>query len=422
MRQRIARLLPAGLAALAPCTQAIGSMLLILVASRSIDLAGVGLFSLLYGIFVLGSGLVSGFVGDSMTVLDRRDPAVRGALEVWFLLLATSISVVVAVASFVAGFTGPAGSVIVGLAAFAFIGEEIVRRHHMITLSFGRVTLVDVTMILGSAVLLLVAARDGLEMIDFILAVLVGQTAGALAGLLALPRAERYLVPLRRAALRRVAAFGVWRAAQQGLRPALLASIRFVVIVVVGLAAAGELEIARVYAAPGLLLVGGFSSFLFSSYARDSSRPLHELLRRADRAVVALTVFTVVGSTAALLLLPVAGPLLTGRAPDPLAVTGWLCLALGIGLSIPYGSLAAVRGKASTVFAVRLTETVLSLALATAAVAVSGSFVLAPLCAAAGSLAGAAFLRLFVLASPMHTEYPSTPSSAPQKRRSETHV
>lgn len=422
MRHAIRRFLPVGLAAIAPCTQALGSLLLILVASRTLDLAGVGLFSLLYGFFVLGSGLVSGFVGDSMTVLDRTDRGVRGALEAWFLILAGSVALLTAAACLLIGLTSPAGSLIVGLAAFAFIGEEIVRRQLMVQLSFGRVALVDVTMILGSGLLLLGVAGGGLRLIDFVLAVLVGQAAGALAGVLLLPRSERYLVAMRGSALRRVAGFGVWRAAQQGLRPALLSSIRFVVILFIGLAAAGELEIARVYAAPGLLLVGGFSSFLFSSYARDSSKPLHELVHRADRAVIGLTVFTVLGSGAALLLLPVAGPLLTGRMPDPTAVAGWLFLSLGIGASIPYGSLAAVRGKASTVFGVRLSETVLSLVLATVAVALSDSFVLAPLCAAVGSLIGAAVLRFFVLTKSRSIDHRTTSSSAAQKRQSETHV
>lgn len=422
MRHRIGQLLPAGLAATAQCTQAIGSLILILVASRTMDLADVGLFSLVYGFFVLGSGLVSGFVGDSSTVLDRTDHGIRGALQAWFLLLAGGISMLLAVASLSTGLSSPAQSLIVGLAGFAFISEEIVRRQLMIDLKFGRVTLVDLAMILGTGLVLLAAAGDGLHLMDFIVSILIGQAVGAVSGVVLLPRSERYIVAMRKSALREVARFGIWRAAQQGLRPALLAGIRFLVILSVGLAAAGELEIARVYAAPALLLVGGFSSFLLPSYARDSTRPLRELVRRADRAVIALSAFTIVGSVAALLLLPVAGPLLTGRSPDPLAVTGWLCLSLGIGASIPYGSLAAVRGRASTVFSVRLSETLLSLVLAVAAVTLSGSFVLAPLCAAIGSLIGAAVLRLFVLARPGRTECPSTPPSAPQKRRSETHV
>ncbi|MDN4612596.1 hypothetical protein [Arthrobacter burdickii] len=362
------------------------------------DLADVGLFSLLYGFFVLGSGLVSGFVGDSVTVLDRSARDIRAALQAWFLLLAGSSSVLLAAASHVLGLTGPAQSLILGLAAFAFISEEIVRRLLMIDLKFGRVTLVDLAMILGTGLVLLAAAGNGLRLIDFIVSVLIGQAAGAVAGVLLLPRSVRYVVPMGGPALREVAGFGIWRAAQQGLRPALLAGIRFVVILSIGLAAAGELEIARVYAAPALLLVGGFSSFLFSSYARDPSRPLPELIHRADRAVIALAAITILGSVVALLLLPVAGPMLTGRMPDPMAVAGWLCLSLGISASIPYGSLAAVRGRAASVFGVRLCESLLSLALATVAVALSDSFVLAPLCAAVGSLTGAAILRSFILA------------------------
>ncbi|MHA7239314.1 MATE family efflux transporter [Arthrobacter sp. TMS1-12-1] len=416
MGRSVLRILPVGLAAVAPCTQAAGSLLLILVASRTMDLAGLGRLSLLYGFLVLASGLVSGFVGDSLTVLDRAARPVRGALQAWFLILAGSGAVFLAGAGLLAGFTDPVQSLVLGLAGFAFVSEEVVRRLLMAELRFGRVTLVDLAMIVGTGLALLAAVGGGLHLIDFVHAILVGQVTGALAGVLLLPRPERYLVPLRGSALRQVARFGVWRAAQQGLRPTLLTGLRFVVILFVGLAAAGELEVARVYAAPALLLVGGFSSFLFSSYARDASRPLQELVSRADRAVAALAVFTLLGSAVALLLLPVAGPMLTGRTPDPTAVTGWLCLTLGIGASIPYGSLAAVRGRASTVFGVRLGESVLSLALAGGVVALSDSFVLAPLCAALGSVGGAVVLRVVVLARPVRVGLPAHSSGAPPTR------
>ncbi len=416
------RVLPAALAAVAQGTQAVGSMVLILVASRFLEVEGLGLFSLLYGFLVLASGLVSGFVGDSSTVLDRGDRRIRGALEAWFLILAGSASTLIAVAGHLLGFTGSLQFLIIGLAGFAFISEEILRRQLMIVLKFGRVTLVDLAMILGTATTLLAAAQDGLRLFDFLVSILIGQTIGALTGIVLLPRSERYLVGIGSADLRAVAGFGLWRAAQHSLRPALLTSLRFIVIAVVGLAAAGELEVARVYAAPALILVGGLASFLLPSYARDSSRPLHELVGRADRSVLALTVFTILGSVAALLLLPVVGPLLTGRLPDTVAVTGWLCLSLGIGTSIPYGSLAAVRGRASSVFAVRLSETVLSLALAAGVVHLTGSFVLAPLCAAVSSVIGAIFLRLVILAEPKAVGYSSVPSTVVMRRKSETHV
>ncbi|WP_146065650.1 hypothetical protein [Arthrobacter pityocampae] len=422
MRRRIGQMLPAGLAGIAPCTQAAGSLLLILLASRTLDLAGLGRLSLLYGFFVLASGLVSGFVGDSLTVLDRGARPIRGALQAWFLILAGSVSVLMTVSSHLIGASGIAQALILGSAGFAFVSEEIVRRLLMIDLRFGRVVLVDLAMILGTGLALLAAAGDGLHLADYVLAILVGQVTGALAGVFLLPRSARYVVTMRGSALRQVAGFGVWRAAQQGLRPAVLAGVRFIVILFVGLAAAGELEVARVYAAPALLLVGGFSSFLFSSYARDPSKPLQELVRRADRAVVALAAFTLLGSVAALLLLPVVGPMVTGLMPDPTAVAGWLCLTLGIGASIPYGSLAAVRGRASTVFGVRLTESLLSLALAAGVVALTDSFVLAPMCAACGSLIGALVLRLVVLTRPPRASSPAPSSGTSQSRRSTSHV
>jgi len=208
-----------------------------------------------------------------------------------------------------------------------------------------------------------------------------------------LPAEERFLVPLRGGALRAVAAYGVWRSLQQFLRPALLTAVRTAVGVVAGLSATGLLEAGRVYVAPALLLVSGLSSYLFASFARERDRPLPERLRRSDRAVVALLGVTVAIGLVALLLLPVAGPMLFSARPQPIAVLGWLAYTASVAAVTPYGALAAVSGGQAVVFGVRVADTALSLA----AVMVGLSLGLDPAWSAAllavGSLAGGLVLR-----------------------------
>ena len=138
-------------------------------------------------------------------------------------------------------------------------------------------------------------------------------------------------MPLSGADWKAVAAYGAWRAAQQMLRPGLMTAMRLALLVLVTLAATGQLEIARIYAAPAMLFVGGISSYLFAAYAKNKTSTVAVLLAQADRALLIVLCITGVGAAAALWALPVAGPLATGQTPDFLAVAGWLAYAAGVG-------------------------------------------------------------------------------------------
>ena len=92
----------------------------------------------------------------------------------------------------------------------------------------------------------------------------------------------------------------------------MLTAMRIFVVVVAGTFAFGELEAARVYTAPTLLIVNGIGGFLFATYAAKKEQPLsasdpprrcrrHRDVRRGDRR----------GAVAAVLL-PWAGDIVTG--------------------------------------------------------------------------------------------------------------
>jgi hypothetical protein len=208
-----------------------------------------------------------------------------------------------------------------------------------------------------------------------------------------LPPTERFLVPVGGGALRTVATYGLWRALQQFLRPALLTAVRTAVGVVAGLGATGLLEAGRVYVAPALLLVSGLSSYLFASFARQRDRPLAERLRRSDHAVLALLGVTAVIGIVAVALLPVAGPLLFSARPQPIAVLGWLAYTASVAAVTPYGALAAVSGGQARVFAVRVADTLLSLVAVVVGLAIGLDPAWAAALLAIGSLAGGLVLR-----------------------------
>lgn len=71
-RRRLAR--PGAVAILAQVWQAAGSFALQVIAAHLLGAPGLALVSLCLGVIVLATAVSSGVVGDSLTVLDRRDP------------------------------------------------------------------------------------------------------------------------------------------------------------------------------------------------------------------------------------------------------------------------------------------------------------------------------------------------------------
>ena len=118
-------------------------------------------------------------------------------------------------------------------------------------------------------------------------------------GIVIVPAHERWLAAPLPADFGAVARYGWYRGLQQAVRPTLLALMRWVVIAIVGLAAAGELEAARVYAAPALLAVAGVNSFLFANYAKEATKPMSKAVRDADRGVLLLVAIIAVLSVSA---------------------------------------------------------------------------------------------------------------------------
>lgn len=413
-------------AVLAQCSQALGSFVLMVIAARTLGLEGLGIFALVYGVMVLLTAGMSGFVGDSLTVLDRRDPPVRGALEGWCLAIATTAGVVGSGALAAFGLISGTEAILFAVATSLFLVEDSLRRILMAEMLFLRIVVVDVSgFAAGLLVLLLWSATAPLELASFLAAIAGGQAVGLVIGAAALPVEERYVVPLARSwsAYRRVAAFGVWRAAQQSVRPALLTGMRLTVVVVAGMAATGALEGARIYIAPAMLLITGVSSYLFASFAKQSTTPLANLLTAADRGVLILVCVTAAGGAAAIFALPVLGPLVTGRGLDLWAVIGWLAYAASVAAVTPYGVLAAVRGKQALLFGIRLADSILSLSLVMLLLSFGYSFVLAPLLLVSGSLAGGLAIRRFLLRPLLIAEQAGNPQgNFTRERRSTVHV
>lgn len=382
----------------ATATQALTSFMLMAVAARNLGIDELGTFSILYGILILAAALTTGFVGDTLTVLDRFDPYIRAALSRWLGVLALAAAGFAFVGTWGIGLLTPGEAALFGAATLAYLLEDILRRVFSATLSFHRLIAVDTTALVSSLVALVVLLNvSPLGVGTFVTAVLTGQMAAMIAGVLLLAPRER-VIGSEKPAWRIVGAYGFWRAAQQCLRPGALTAVRVMLAAIVGFAAAGELELARTYCAPAMLLVTGACSYIFPSLAREGRRSLADLLRKTDRNVGILLALTGAAAATALTLLPVAGPVITGAVPDMLAVTGWLAYAAAVGGATPYGQLAAIRGRPRPVFVIRLGDTLVSLLLVALVIEATGDFRWVPLACAGGTALGGMAIRALLLA------------------------
>ncbi len=380
-------------------TQALAGLALQVVAARALGAAGLAVFSLVYGLIVMATAVCSGLVGDSLTVLDRADPGIRAGLHVGTALVSGVAGGVGAGLALLSGALPAWAAVLLGLATTAFIIEDTLRRLLMATGRFWSLPAVDLTSLgLALAALLLARVHGPLTLTSFVVALLSGQAAAALVAWLLLPGRERPHGPWRQPALRAVASFGAWRAAAQGVRPALLTVLRLLVVAAAGAAAYGPIEAARVYTAPALLLVTGLGSYLLPHFVLLRPRGPEVGLRAADRAAAGLVLGVGVFGVAAVLALPWLGPVLTdgGFAVPAGAVAGWAVYAAASAVLLPYSSLASVHGSQRRVLALRSLEFG-SLAAVLVLVAVEDGVLWTPLALAIGPVLAALAVRQSVL-------------------------
>lgn len=382
-------------------SQALASFVLQVIAARELGAKGLGVFALLYSCILLGAAVVSGFVGDTLVVLDRSVPSIRGALQVWCVLLSSAAGLVAAVGAHLAGLIDWTPAIVFGVASVIFMVESIMRRLLMAVMRFWALPIVDMSSLAVSVAVIGVWYLDAkLTLSALLYALLAGQAAGAVVAVYYLPAVERRIVSLRGLQMAAVAGYGFWRGTQQAVRPSMLTAARAVVTVAVGATLYGQLEAARVYMAPALLLISGMGGYLLPSYAAARDRPAQQSLHRADRFASLLLVGSLALGALGTAAVPVLGPLITGHAYhiEALAVFGWAVYAASTAAVLPYGTLAAVRASQIGVVALRIGDSILSVGFAWAALFVlhmSPSWT--PFALAAGSFIGGALVRQLLL-------------------------
>jgi O-antigen/teichoic acid export membrane protein len=381
-------------------TYALSGLAVQIAAARELGAAGLAAFSLGYGALVLGTAVSSGLVGDSLTILDRREPRIRAGLLAWTALVCLAVSAAGVLAATWSHVLPLWAAPVLGLACAAFIVEDTLRRLLEAIGRFWSLPVVDMTSLVLALGTLAVGSLTGrITMTTFVLAVLVGQAGAAVVAWWCLPADERPRGPWRSPALGVVGSFGVWPAVTQTIRPASFTLLRIVLIALVGAAAYGPVEIARVYTAPTLLVVTGVGSFLLPHFVAMRDRGLAAGLRLADRTVAVLAVGASGMGALGLVLLPWLGGLMTGGAyPVPVgAAVAWTGYGLAAAALLPYSRLALVHGGQRRVLALRTWE-LGSLTLAALLVLwIPGAEVWTPLALALGPALAAVVLRQSLL-------------------------
>lgn len=377
-------------------TQAASSFVLQILAVRLLGAEGLGVFASIYGVVVLGTAINTGLVGDSLTVLGRHQRGIRAALQTWGLMVPLAFGIMLGVGAWAAGALTAWFAVALSVSTSLFLMEDLLRRLLMANFRFGRIVLVDVCGLTASCLTLVVIATvSTLEVGHFFVALAVGQGLALFVALTVLPAPERWWAPIRSADLGTVARYGSWRAVQASIKPALLAFVRIAGLGFVGAAAVGQLEASRVYLSPVLIVIGGLSTVMLARFAARKGEGLDELIRAADRSAAWISGLSLLPVGAALVLEPVAAPLLTGGdfALPLIALVGWGVYAVATGFTAPYSTLAAVRGSQRTVVGVRMAESAVAACVVLLVLWWSSTITWAPLLLGIGSGVGGLWLR-----------------------------
>jgi O-antigen/teichoic acid export membrane protein/O-antigen ligase len=370
------------------------SVVLQLVVARSQGDEQLGQLALLLGVLVTLNAVQSGWVGDSLTVLDRHEPRLRKALQ---RSLASALLVVgivaFGVAQFVDGLTTRTG-VIFAVVMVLWALEETGRRILIARREFWPLALNDTAYAVGALGWLfgwVLAGRDAT--VDLVLVSMgVGAITAIVAAVVQLPREELRLSRGSESAMREVASFAFWRSLQVGLRPAALAVTRFAVAATASTAALGQLEAARILLAPVLTLMGGIGVYLLPTYTQAIQAG------RAPRPPIVrmMVLLALIPLGYAALVLAVEGPIVDLLTNGQFAVTtaaiiGWSLYAGAFGAGIPPAHAVTATGRSRQAFGIRALDNGIGV-VAAVAIAWMGAVSWVPVGLAVGGVVGALVL------------------------------
>jgi O-antigen ligase len=400
------------------------SLLIAVIVVRQLGVAGLGTFSLLFGILITVNSIQTGWIGDSLTVLDRFDAGLRRALFQSQTISVIAIFTVTWALALLVDGVGAATAILFAMASVAWALEETVRRLLIARREFWTLVVNDGAFALGSLGLLAATSVSGaaLTIDTVIIALLAGSIVAIGVGVVQLPRVELARGPAAPSRMRELASFAGWRAVQVGLRPGSQALVRAIVASVASLEAVGQLEAARLLIAPALTVANGAGMFFLPTYADQRRRrvPLKPSLGGAMLVIAGIC--AAYGLVALLLRDSLANLLTSGESIVPtLAVVSWMLFSIAFGIGLPPGAANVAAGRSRQTFAIRSLD-------AGIGVAIAGLFVVVgwedavPIGLAIGAFAGAGLLVRAVRATPIPVDGTAASTASPTSTVSATSI
>ncbi|HEX3785466.1 MAG TPA: hypothetical protein VHX38_37930 [Pseudonocardiaceae bacterium] len=364
-----------------------GSLLLQIVAARTLGLAAYGSFAVCLALLSAATALYSGYVGDSLAVLDRQDRATRATLSASAMVLLIAAFAIAFGVVFVL-LRSPGAALVYAVMTVLWLCEETFRRILIARLEFWKLVANDSSYNTIALVIVgvLLVSKHHVTLGQIFVAMAAGAATAVALGIVQVPKAERSNLRPGWAAMRTVATFAAWRSAHAALRPTALLLSKTLVIGLISLPAAGILEAGRLVVAPLQVVINGAGSFLLAGFAAGEHGKANNSNRMARYAVWLLLATTVIcGSILALLAGP-AGRIMTGRPVSPILVFGWVAYLTVWAVGLPYISEVVARKHSRAVFVARFIDSVLGLALAGIALKFGGSVAVVPWLMSLGGL------------------------------------
>lgn len=336
-----------------------GSLVLQLLVARALGPSGFGTFSLLLAALVLFTAVQAGWIGDSLTVLDGADQRIRGALmasQAVFLALGSGAAYLVARLAGTGGAAAAAFATLTGL----WLLEDTCRRMFMIRLRFWQLVANDVLYLAATVATLTVLALAGLRpgLVTVLLAMAAGAAAAVAAARWQLPEQDFRGGSLSWAGLRELGAFAFWRSAQIGIQPLGRLLTSSAIAAFAGVAALGQVQVARLLLAPLAAVLAGVGSFLLPVYSRQ--QPGQGLVAPGSlrRQAAALIGVSAVYCVLVLVLAPrLAVVLLGDRVPvERATVAAWAAVSLVYAAVLPVLTASVVLKESRRLFLIRLLD------------------------------------------------------------------
>lgn len=367
---------------------ALGSMLLQAAVAHALGLAALGSFAVGLNLLTTATALYTGYVGDSIAVLDRHDRDTRATLVASALTL-YGLAFVIAFGTIFALLRSPGAALVYAAMTVLWLMEETFRRILMARLEFWRLVVNDssynvVTLVIVAVLIL--ADHHHVTLGRIFAGMAVGAATAVVVGLFQVPRTELAQLRPSWAAMRTVATFAAWRSLHAALRPASLLLSGTLVITLISLPASGLLQAGRQVVGPLQVIINGAGSFLLSGFAATEHGKAARDNRMARYSLwLLLATVGICGSVLALFAGP-AGQLLAGRAVSPLLVFGWTAYLAVWAVGLPYISEVIARKQSRAVFMARLVDSVLGLALAGIAIKLGAGVTVVPWLMSLGGL------------------------------------